>query len=102
MNSTAYEVLKRAIECEEPNRHIRNMVVMNIQGHALCNDNTIRVELAVWTYKGKGVPANGVWAVTDYISEMKEFLDKPCDGYDFDIRDRGDHIGLIFELRRCE
>lgn len=99
---TAYEVLKGAIEHEEPNRHIRNMVVMNVQGHALRNDDTIHVDLSVWTYKDGGVPSNGVWAITDYISEMEEFLTVPCDGYEFDIRNRGDHMGLIFDLKRCE
>ena len=99
---TAYEVLKGAIENEEPNRYIRNMVVMNIQGHALRNDDTIRVELAIWTYEGRGVPANGMWAVTDYISEMEDFLTVPCEGYEFDIRNRGDHMCVIFNLKRCE
>lgn len=99
---TAYEVLKRAIECEEPNRYIKDMVVSNIQGHALRNDDKLRVELAVWMFKDNHIPSNSVWAITDYISEMKDFLTVPCDGYEFDIRDRGDHMGIIFDLKRCE
>ena len=98
---TAYEVLKGAIEHEEPNRYISDMVIMSIQGHALHNDDTTRVDLSVWTYHGDA-PSNGVSAVCDYISDLEDFLNTPCGGYTFDIRDRGDHIGLIFDLKRCE
>ena len=99
---TAYEVLKGAIEHEEPNRHIRNMVVMNVQGHALRNDDTIHVDLSVWTYKDRGVPSNGVWAITDYISEMEDFLQHSCTGVKEYMEDLGDRIRFTFDLKRGE
>lgn len=98
---TEYEVLKGAIEHEDPNRYICDMVIMTIQGHALRNKDTTHVELSVWLYHGDA-PSNGVLAVCDYISDLEDFLTEPCDGYTFDIRDRGDHIGIIFDLKRGE
>ena len=51
---TAYEVLKGAIEHEEPNRYISDMVVMNIQGHA------VRLHAKIHGQKiGSGLGSNG-------------------------------------------
>lgn len=99
---TEYQVLKKTISSGEYSQLIRKMVVMNIQGHALRNDDVSRVILDVWPYYGGGHKPNGMFAMNDYISELEDFLKHSCTDVVESMDDCGDHLRFTFDLKRGE
>ena len=99
---TEYQVLKKTISSGEYSHVIRKLVVMNIQGHALRNDDVSRVILDVWPYFGRGPKPNGMYAVNDYVSELEDFLQHSCTGVKESMDDCGDHLRFTFDLQRGE